>query len=204
MFAMATAGGNMGTASGTAPSKSTGKPGEVPCGLNATAAEQRTRAEFVTRQMGELAQRKQLPQVKKLFALLTDEGLTPTLYSYANLINAHVNSGDLSGARRAFLALRQAGHTPNVVVYTTLIKGHTVVGDVERAEQLLDAMTQEQPTPILPDVRAVNTFLRGCLRVGDVPRALCAYITYYSAAPGSMEPASGAFVNHRLTLEETA
>ena len=39
------------------------------------------------------------------------------------MINAYINSGDVSGAQRTFGCMLDAGFRPNVVVYTTLPKG---------------------------------------------------------------------------------
>ena len=66
--------------------------------------------------------------------------------------------------------LGAAGFAPNVVVFTTLLKGYAISGDLARAEELFAEMAAQAP-PVPPDLRFINTFLRGCLRVGDAPRA---------------------------------
>ena len=43
-----------------------------------------------------------------------------------------------------------------------------MVGNVAAAEALLNEMVAEH---VAPDVRAVNTFMRGCIRVGDIEAA---------------------------------
>jgi len=41
------------------------------------------------------------------------------------------------------------------------------MGDMSAAERLLARMQAQRP-PLLPNIRTVNTLLRGCVRVGDV------------------------------------
>jgi pentatricopeptide repeat protein len=104
------------------------------------------------------------------FEQLKSEGLTPDQYSYSNLINAYINSGDVDGGCAAFAAMVAADFQPNCIIYTTLLKGHAAAGSVTKAEALLDQMGAQDP-PIRPDVRAINTFMRGCIRVGDLAAA---------------------------------
>ena len=149
-------------------------PTSVPCEPDASDEQRKARAEWLTRQISTFASQKQLAQAVEMYDSLVTEKLKPTVYTYSNLINAYVNSGDLRGANKAFNQLVGAGFSPNVVVFTTLLKGHAVSGDVERAELLFDTMAQQVP-PVEPDLRFITTYLRGCLRVGDAPRASVAY-----------------------------
>ena len=63
-----------------------------------------------------------------------------------------------------------AGFAPNCIVFTTLLKGHAAAGSVSTAEALFDQMGEQTP-PVAPDTRAVNTFMRACIRVGDLAAA---------------------------------
>ena len=132
------------------------------------------RAEALTRQIGVFAQQKQLQKALDTYQQLVDAGLPPSGYTFSNLINAHIMSGDVAGAERLLADMRAAGFAPNVVVYTTLLKGHCAVGDVHAAAELLRQMTSATP-PVVPDIRACNTFLRGCIRVGDLGAARWAW-----------------------------
>eukprot|EP01062_Namystynia_karyoxenos_P023366 TRINITY_DN19021_c0_g1_i2.p1 TRINITY_DN19021_c0_g1~~TRINITY_DN19021_c0_g1_i2.p1 ORF type:complete len:1049 (+),score=312.68 TRINITY_DN19021_c0_g1_i2:96-3149(+) len=132
------------------------------------------RVAALTREISAAAQHKSLRAAKAAWAKLEEEGLTPSAYTHASMIHAYVNSGDLPGARARLQAMRAAGHAPNAVVYTTLVKGCCQAGDIEGAQQLLDAMVSETP-PVIPDERAVNTFLRGCVRVGALEPACAAF-----------------------------
>ena len=121
----------------------------------------------LTRELAGHAQHKQLGRALESFAQIEHEGLQPTGYTYSSLINAHINSGDIEGAEKAFDKMKAAGFTGNLIVYTTLLKGHCTEGSVDTAKQLLEEMTQLYP-PVMPDTRALNTFLRGCVRMGKV------------------------------------
>ena len=64
-----------------------------------------------------------------------------------------------------------AGFKPGVVAYTSLIKGHCADGELGLAAAVLDEMAGAEP-PVMPNVRTVNTFLRGCILVrACAPRA---------------------------------
>jgi len=133
-------------------------------------AKERLRTKELTRQIAGFAAKRQLSRAIETFETLEKEGISPGVHAYANLLNAHGNSGDVEGAVGLFAKMRKAGVAPNVVAYTALLKGHCRVGDIPRARALLDDMMQQSP-PVVPDIRAVNTFMRGCVRVGDVASA---------------------------------
>ena len=53
----------------------------------------------MTRHIAACAREKRLGEARETFRQLRDvEGLAPTAYTYSNLMNAHVASGDLAGA----------------------------------------------------------------------------------------------------------
>ena len=62
--------------------------------------------------------------------------------------------------------------TPGVVVCTTYLKGLCMAGDMPAAAALLRAQTG-RPEP--PNIRTVNTFLRGCMMHGALAMALDCY-----------------------------
>ena len=81
------------------------------------AAEARhKRAEELTRKIAYFAQRKQLGKSIETFEQLKAERLRPSAYTYSNMINAHINSGDVVGGQRMFGAMLDAGFRPNVVL----------------------------------------------------------------------------------------
>ena len=64
------------------------------------------RTERLTRDIAYYAQQKQLGSAQECFDSLASEGLTPSSYSYSNLINAFVNSGDVAGAESVLERMR--------------------------------------------------------------------------------------------------
>ena len=132
------------------------------------------RVESLTRELAAHAQSKQLDAALQVFATIKREGLEPTSYTYSALINAYVNSGDLQGAQQSLQTMEAAGFHPNLIVFTTLLKGHCAVGDLASARELLESMGRATP-PVRPDARTLNTFLRGCVRVGDLDAARWAF-----------------------------
>ena len=131
------------------------------------------RVEALTREIQGLAQEKRLGEARELWAQLAREGLEPSAFTHAAILNAHVNSGDLEGGEAAFTRMRAAGHAANVVCYTTLLKGYCNAGAIGCARALLDDMVDPGQGPrVVPDARCCNTFLRGCLNVGALRAAL--------------------------------
>ena len=76
------------------------------------------RVATLTRQIADHAASKQLSDAREAYATILREGLQPTKYTYAALINAHVASGDLPGALRTLEAMEGAGHVPWDVIFT--------------------------------------------------------------------------------------
>ena len=83
------------------------------------------------------------------FRKIEQEGLSPTFYSYSNLLNAHINSGEVHGAEEVFAKMKAANFTPNVVVYTTMLKGYSTTGEVAKGKALLHEMVKQSP-PVSP------------------------------------------------------
>ena len=104
----------------------------------------------------------------------------PTGYAYSTLLNAHVLAGDLAGGARVFEAMMASKCRPNLVVYTTMLKGFCAAGDLTAAVHLLRRMAHGSP-PLMADIRALNTFLRGCVRCGDAVAARWAFALAGSA-----------------------
>ena len=92
-------------------------------------------------------------------------------HTYTIMVNAHVRCGDAQGAEACVARMTEAGLTPCVVTYTTLINGHTRAGDMVSATKALETMVSRKP-PVHPNIRTVNTLLRGCLQCGSVEQAV--------------------------------
>ena len=167
--------------------------------------QRRSKAEAITRQIATCAQHKQLGKaVNHYRRLVNHERLIPTSYTYASLINAYVNSGDMRGADEILKRMKAVpGMSPNVVVYTTMLKGHMLSGDVEKAELLINEMPNRKP-PIKLDARAVNTFLRVCQRAGDAPKAWRAYTKIKGNIYGNKSEENSNGVNNAINNASNA
>lgn len=143
---------------------------ELPMGSSLPRELQLERVRELTAQIGEHARLKQLGSAVAAFEQIRAEGLHPSGYTYSSLLNAHVLAGDLAGGIRVFDAMLSSKCRPNLVVYTTMLKGFCAAGDLTASVHLLRRMAHASP-PIMVDLRALNTFLRGCVRCGDVAAA---------------------------------
>jgi pentatricopeptide repeat protein len=75
----------------------------------------------------------------------------------------------VSGAADLFEKLRKAkGIKLDVITCTTMMKGFCGEGDIIRSIQLIEEMDKHK---IIPNIRTVNTFLRGCVITGEVKQA---------------------------------
>ena len=152
-------------------------PAHAPCQTRDDVSEaeferRRARVESLTREIGTCARHKQLRRACRLFVrMIASEGLVPSPYAYASLLNAYVNTGTMDGAEALMERMREVGCAPNVVAYTTMLKGYMLVADVDAAWRLIDGMTH----PVAPDSRAVNTYIRVCVRCGNLRMARRAF-----------------------------
>ncbi|CAK0833161.1 unnamed protein product, partial [Prorocentrum cordatum] len=127
-------------------------------------------AAALVRSLAACGARKQLAEAREAFEGFLRGGGSPTRRVYSALMNAHVTCGDLPGASQIALRMRDSGLALGVVEFTTLLKGELASGDLDAAKRVLGEMLAERP-PVLPDLRTANTFLRGCLKLGDLPEA---------------------------------
>ena len=133
----------------------------------------RARVEAVTREIGTCARHKQLARACEMFVnLVSRDGLVPSPYTYASLLNAYVNTGTMDGAEALMERMRDVGCAPNVVAYTTMLKGYMLVANVDAAWRTLNGMMHNRMSP---DSRAVNTYIRVCVRCGNLQMARRAF-----------------------------
>lgn len=88
-------------------------------------------------------------------------------HTYAAILNAHVRCGDIVGARNVFDQLKNSRIPLDVISCTTMMKGYCGCGDIDNAFELFSYMEAVKP-PVIPNVRTINTFLRGCLLAGGI------------------------------------
>lgn len=120
-----------------------------------------------------LGSRKKLQDAKTLFETIPN----PNHHTYSAILNTLIKCGDLS---RAALIFEELNKQPlikekrkiklDVIICTTMMKGYCAIFDLNSALSILDTMDKYQPK-ITPNIRSLNTLLRGCVFVGDVSNA---------------------------------
>ena len=133
----------------------------------------KAKLKLLNKELADYAQKKQLKLAVKRFSWGVRKGMEPDKHTYANLLNCYVRCGDLDGALQQFRLMSDAKITPNIVIYTTLLKGFCDRGDLSGAQNLL--FTVIPNSKLTPGIRTVNTFIRGCTKIGAVSSALQAY-----------------------------
>ena len=113
--------------------------------------------------------RKQLSEAQRCFDDAVARGLA-NAHTYTIMANAHVRCGNAGGAAEVLARMVSAGLSPCVVMYTTVMNGHCRLGEVTAGVAVLEGMLARRP-PVWPNVRTINTLLRGCLVSGDVSLA---------------------------------
>ena len=120
-------------------------------------------------EIAQYANRKMLKEAQQCFETAIAKNLA-NRHTYTIMINAHVRCGDADGAAKVLKRMGKASLQPCVVAYTTLINGKCRAGDLQGGMEVLRAMLERRP-PVMPNVRTVNTLLRGCMLVGGVSEA---------------------------------
>jgi len=100
-----------------------------------------------------------------VFLGLTKRSISGDVHTYTNVINCAVRCGKLPEALDFFEEMKAKELEPNVVTLTVLMKGFCEAGDVKGAKQLFDQETSSK-AGLVPNLRTVNTLLRGCVRCG--------------------------------------
>ena len=139
-----------------------------------TRKQLKAKLKLLNKELADYAQKKQLKIATKRFSWGLRKGMEPDKHTYANLLNCHVRCGDLDGALKHFAEMIAANLPPNIVIYTVLLKGFCEKGDLSGARNLF--FTQIPSCKLTPGIRTVNTFIRGCTKIGAAKSALSAYI----------------------------
>ena len=92
--------------------------------------------------------------------------LPPNEFTYGILLNAYTRCGALERCAPLVAEMRRTGTPVTAVAYTTMIKGCVNELDMAGAWSHLEALLAEQGQT--PNIRTINTMLRGCLYVGDL------------------------------------
>ena len=155
--------------------------GGVPAPLPATRKEIKVKVKLLNRELAQLAMKKQLKLSLKRLRQAVSKGCEPLfdVHTFTNLINCYVRCGDNAGASSVLQEMRRLQIAPNVVTYTIILKGLCGSGQSAAAARLLADNSWQ------PNLRAINTFLRGCVRSGDVSLAEQAFSRYFKQGGGS-------------------
>jgi pentatricopeptide repeat protein len=108
-------------------------------------------------------------------------------FSFAMMINAHAMCGDHEGALAVFRSMQGTQIIPSVIHYTSTMKTLCANGDVPTAVHLWDQMYAASP-PVVPNVRTLNTILRGCLISGDFSTAKKVWASARESRPTTAPP----------------
>lgn len=112
------------------------------------------------------AKRKELDEAMALFQQALD-AKAENSHTYSNAINANIRCGSIDGAERVMEIMKKRGRKRDVIICTTMIKGYCGAGLVNKALDMLNDMTERKPI-VSPNLRTINTLLRGCVQTGDV------------------------------------
>ena len=116
------------------------------------------------------ASRKKLDEAMSLFDKAESMG-SANSHTYAAAINANIRCGSMEGARELFEKLRHSKNLKlDVITCTTMMKGYCGDGNVTAALAILDIMKSLRPI-VVPNIRTINTLLRGCVQTGEVEQA---------------------------------
>jgi pentatricopeptide repeat protein len=114
----------------------------------------------LSRQLQELSRRKQLPEVLALFWSPAHEAIRDN-HHVCIVVDCCARCGDLGAAEKAVASLPK--HSVSVETQTALLKGYAHSGDMVHAMRLFRRMCQAPTAAQKPNVRSLNTLLRGCL-----------------------------------------
>ena len=130
----------------------------------------RSEAVALNKEIAQHASRKQLTEAMNLFEKASSLGWANS-HTYAAAINANIRCGSVAGAAILFDQLRKKkGLRIDVITCTTMLKGFCSEGDMLRSVQLFEEMDKSNPR-VSPNIRTINTFLRGCVTTGDIENA---------------------------------
>lgn len=127
----------------------------------------RVQAVALNKEIAFQANRKDLASATAAYNKAVSNGWANS-HTYAAMLNAHVRCGDIDGAETVFQSLRSHPRLRmDVISCTTMMKGYCATGRMDKCVALLRDMQAHKPA-IQPNIRTINTILRGCLSNGLV------------------------------------
>eukprot|EP01038_Epipyxis_sp_PR26KG_P016761 gene16761-22933_t len=113
------------------------------------------------------AKRKDLEQAMDLYRDALQRGVANS-HTFAAAVNANIRCWNTTGAEEIIAEMARQGRKRDVIILTTLMKGYCNDGNVDKSITTLREMDRLH---IPPNVRTINTILRGCVQVGNVRSA---------------------------------
>lgn len=131
---------------------------------------QRAQLVEMNKEIARYASRKELENAEYVFNDLVSKGWA-NVHSYSAIMNVYIRCGDLESCARIFNSMRSETRIKmEVVSCTTMLKGYCGEGNMRSAVVLLNDMATSQPV-VAPNIRTLNTVLRGCVITGSIALA---------------------------------
>lgn len=126
----------------------------------------------LNKEIAKCADRKDLTNALQLYESATDKNV----HTHAAVLNACVRCGEMKQAVEIFNKMKlEPKFKLDIVCCTTLMKGYCAEGDLPNSLALLKDMVEQRPHPVYPNIRTINTYLRGCVLIGDCASAMDMY-----------------------------
>lgn len=140
--------------------------------MDATSPSAREKLVALNKEIALCANRKDLTEATALFKKAKENGWCNS-HTYSGIINTNIRCGNINNAISLFEELKcskQKGLRIDVITCTTIMKGYTSIGDIKSCLELVKHMMNQNPK-VLPNIRTINTILRGCVFTGNIEQA---------------------------------
>ena len=125
----------------------------------------------LNRDIAKYAKEKNLLRAQECYNLAVSSGMANS-HTFSAIINAYVRCGQIEEAFEVYQSLKSnsAGVKLDVISCTTMMKGFCGQGNIQASKGIIVDMLGARPK-ITPNVRSINTFLRGCVLTGALREA---------------------------------
>lgn len=124
---------------------------------------------LINQELSDLAQRKRMAEVERKFLWILRKGLPFDIHTCSIVMNAYSRCQEIEKMEDLieFMSkLDSKRFSANEVTLTTVLKGYCESGNILRAFEILD--NNFSKLNIEPNIRALSTFLRGCIKCGNL------------------------------------
>jgi pentatricopeptide repeat protein len=126
----------------------------------------------LNKDIAKFAREKNLLKAQEYYNLAVSSGMANS-HTYSAIINAYVRCGQIEEAFEVYQSLKSNPSRVrrlDVISCTTMMKGFCGQGNIQASKGIIADMLSSQPK-IVPNVRSINTFLRGCVLTGALREA---------------------------------